>query len=603
MSNSINVALSEEGFLRSREERIELQRILTEELTLLSQIIENGKASPKEVERFFTVDEQLRQLKRINECEFDVARFSVEYFSDDANPDNDENLIPKGSNYDNMSEFHKELTGMLSKVSSKEKDDNIAWACPRRHAKTAYASNIFPVHQAVYKHRQFMVIVSETADMAGTFITWGNRQFKFNDKLIRDFGMLLHESPSKNELDNKQEYVTLNGVKIMARGAGGQMRGMRYGKSRPELIIFDDLEGEENVSTPEQMKKMEAWFNETALPALALDGIAVYIGTILCYDSLLDKVLRNDRRFEGRRYKAVKKFPSNTEMWTKWKKIYLSDKEGAVEQAKQFYEDNRQKMDEGVELLWSEYYGYYWFVVQLVNMGAKAFNQEYQNEPTDEERQIFKPENFVYYEDKDLLGKELEYYCGIDFAMGKEKGDFSSMITIAKNVHTDVCYIVDVYNERVHPKEFLEAIIENVKIYQYEGIAVETQMAQEFFADTLSDRLNDIGYPAHLRVTPVKQRTRKSLRIEAMSPDVNNGRIRFKYDQTDIIGQYTMYPMAPHDDMIDACEMAYGLATNHAQGTIANFGNYYSRQLSNEPKHARYSRYLNKLSYERKRGG
>ncbi|AVP37431.1 phage terminase large subunit [Staphylococcus felis] len=591
MSNVQNVALNDQGFLKTREERLKLVEVLTEELTLLMQLVEKGTATTRQVERFFIVDEQLKQLHRINDCEYDVARFSVEYFSDDGNPENDENLIPNGSNYDNMSQFHKELTGMLSKVASGEKKDNIAWACPRRHAKTAYGSNIFPVHQAVYKHRQFMVIVSETADMAGTFITWGNRQFKFNEKLINDFGRLLHESPSKNELDNKQEYVTLNGVKIMARGAGGQMRGMRYGKSRPELMVFDDLEGAENVSTPEQMRKTQSWFNEAALPALAKNGSAIYLGTVLCYDSLLDKTLRKDKRFESRRYRAVESFPDNTELWSKWREIYLADEPDATQKAEAFYEDNKAEMDKGVKLLWAEYYDYYWFVIQMTNMGAKSFNQEYQNEPTDEERQIFKVDQFAYYDESELNGKNLEYYCGIDFAMGKEKGDFSSIITLARNTESDVCYVVDVYNERVHPKDFIKAIVERVKYYQYENIAVETQMAQEFFADTLSDKLIDIGYPAHLRLVSVKQRTRKSLRIEAMSPDVNNGRVRFKKDQTDLIDQYEMYPMSPNDDMIDACEMAYNIATKRLSGEVSVIGNYYYGSGLDETRTLKYAKY------------
>lgn len=591
MSNTQNVALNDKGFLKSRKERLDLVSLLTEELTLLIQLVESGAATVRQVERFFTVDEQLKQLHRINDCEFDVARFSVEYFSDDANPENDENLIPTGSDYDNMSHFHKELTAMLSKVADGNKNDNIAWACPRRHAKTAYGSNIFPVHQAVFKHRQFMVIVSETAEMAGTFITWGNRQFKFNQKLIDDFGQLLHESPSKNELDNKQEYVTLNGVKIMTRGAGGQMRGMRYGKSRPELMVFDDLEGQENVSTPEQMRKTQAWFNEAALPALARDGIAVYLGTVLCYDSLLDKTLRKDKRFESRRYKAVESFPSNTELWSKWREMYLADEADATKKALDFYEGNKEAMTYGVDLLWSEYYDYYGFVIQMVNMGAKSFNQEYQNEPTDEERQIFKVDQFAIYEDAELEGKNIEYYCGIDFAMGKEKGDFSSIVTLARNVETDICYVADVYNERVHPKEFMRAIVERVKHYQYENIAVETQMAQEFFADTLSDKLIEVGYPAHLRLVSVKQRTRKTLRIEAMSPDVNNGRIRFKQDQTDLIDQYEMYPMSPNDDMIDACEMAYNIATKRLTGEIMMLGNYRYGSGEDDTKTLRYAKY------------
>ena len=603
--SQINVALGEDGFIRPREERLELQRMLDKERYLLYELIKSGNSTQGDRERFITVDKQYEQLERINESEFDVARFAIEYFSDDGNPENDENLIPKGGNYDNMSEFHHEFCSMLSSVAKDEVDEHIAWACPRQHAKTAYGTNIYPVHQAVYRHRTFIIVVSETVTVAGTFIQWGNRQLKFNRKLIEDFGMLLFERPSSNEIDNKEEYVTQNGVKVMARGAGGQMRGMRYGSTRPQLMILDDLESEEDVRTKEQRAKILAWFNEEALPAIDKSkGKVIYVGTILSFDSLLDIVIREDKRFRSRRYKAVESYATNSDLWDEWKDIYLADDEDASKKARQFYEDNEDKMLEGTKLLWGEYWTYYDFMVLLTNMGVKSFTQEYQNEPTDEERQIFKVEQFFYYDEGQTFSHEqFEFYAGIDFAMGKEKGDFSAMVTLAKNRTTGVCYVVDVFNKRLHPKEFIEVIIDRVRTYQYTLIAIEAQMAQEFFADTLGDRLQDLGYPAHTRLVPVKQRTRKELRIEAMSPDVHNGRIRYKKSQTELIGQYEKYPMVAYDDMVDATEMAYNIATDKNTGTIEVAGNYYARgkggkELSQQERLANYTK-----RYRRRRHG
>lgn len=598
-----NLALGEDGFLISREKRLETQRLLETERDLLIDIIKAGNDTPSDRSRFITIDEQIQQLERINSCEFDVAKFAVEYFSDDANPENDENLIPSGVNYDTMSAFHKEFSEMLSGIAKGDEDTNIAWACPRSHAKTAYGSNIFPIHQAAFKHRTFIVVLSETVTVAGAFIQWGNRQLKFNRKLIEDYGLLLYERPSNNEIDNKEEYVTRNGVKIMARGAGGQMRGMRFGNTRPQLMIFDDLEGEEDVNTKEQRVKMRNWFNEEALPAMdKVKGIALYVGTILCYDSLLDLVIRKDRRFKSRRYRAVMSFADNTALWDEWRDIYLADSETAQDDAKAFYRANEEAMLEGSEMLWGEYWTYYDFMVLLTNMGVKSFTQEYQNEPTDEERQIFKLDQFFYYDDDMYFDEDkYDFYCGIDFAMGKEKGDYSAIVTIAKNKATDVCYVVDVFNKRLHPKEFIEVIIDKVKQYQYTNIAVETQMAQEFFADTLSERLLEIGYPAHLRLISVKQRTRKELRIEAMSPDTTNGKIRFSKRHTELLGQYEKYPMVDFDDMVDATEMAYSCANLMAQGTIGTLKNYYSKSRTSpeESKAERYASYMRRFS----RGG
>ncbi|AMQ66673.1 hypothetical protein FDG96_gp14 [Bacillus phage Mgbh1] len=555
-------------FISPREERLELQRLLTEELSLLIELIEWGKAEPSHYDRFKEVDEELTQIKRINRAEYDVAYFAMEYFSEERNPENDGNLIPEGVTYETMSEFHIELCGLLSDVASGRQRQNVAWACPRQHAKTAYGSNIFPIHQIAYKHAEFIMVVSETTDSAGTFITWGNRQLKFNEKLRKDFGVLLNERATQNELDNKYEYITANGVKVVAKGANTQIRGARHGNKRPQVIILDDLEGKENVSTPDQMRKTRAWFDEELLPAMAKDGICLYLGTILCYDSLLDYVIRERRDFESRKYAAIMQFAERSDLWSKWREIYLSDSPTARMKAMEFYENNEDEMLKGVKLLWGEYWTYIDLIEKLTNMGAKSFNQEYQNEPTDEERQIFKPENMFYYTEFDIRNKPFEYYAGVDFAMGKERGDFSAIVTIAKNKNTGICYVVDVYLRRVHPDVFMKDIIEKTINFQYDRIAVEAQMAQDWFADQLRDRLAVRGYPAHTRLTKVKQRSRKALRIEALLPEIQAGKIRFSKKHTDLLDQLTLYPMHKHDDGPDALEMAYRAAQAGTSGIV-----------------------------------
>ena len=76
--------------------------------------------------------------------------------------------------------------------------------------------------------QKYIVEVSETTDVAGDFIKWTVNQLKFNDKLREDFGALLHEKPSMNEVDNKYEFITATGTKVEAKGIGTQMRGLRH---------------------------------------------------------------------------------------------------------------------------------------------------------------------------------------------------------------------------------------------------------------------------------------------------------------------------------------------------------------------------------------
>lgn len=451
---------------------------------------------------------------------------------------------------------------MLDRVSDDEVDRHIAWACPRGSAKTAYLSNVFPTHQLVYRKQQYIVLYSETTDVAGDFISWSRYQLKLNQKLIADFGRLLHERPTMNALDNRNEFITTTNAKVEAKGLGTQTRGMRHGSKRPTLAILDDLESKESTNTPELIEKNKSWFREEMLPALDENGLIVYLGTILCFDSLLDYVIRERGDFASKKYSAITSWAEREDLWDAWRAIYRKDSPTAYDDARAFYGAHEEEMLKGTEVLWSQRWTYYELMEILNNNGSKAFNEEYLNNPTDEERQIFKPEYFTYFNDDDLNYMDLEFFAGVDFAMGKEKGDYSVIATIARNIDTGTCYVVDIYMQRVHPDEFLQVVIDKTLKYQYDRMGVEAVMAQEWFADKLIDELQLRGYPGYTRINKIKQKTRKSIRIEALMPEVQSGLLRFhaKYKGSQELGQFEMYPMAKHDDVPDGVEHAYRTA-------------------------------------------
>src|SRR5690606_12414183 len=220
-------------------------------------------------------------------------------------------------------------------------------------------SNIYLVHQIVYRLRKYIVLFSETTDVAGDFITWGKFQLKLNAKLRNDFGELLHVKPSQNELDNKYEFITTSNTKVEAKGLGTQTRGLRHGASRPDLFILDDLESDESTNTPELIEKSKRWFREEMLPALAKDGICIYLGTILCFGSLLHYVVEERRDFESRKFSAVESFATRTDLWDKWGEIRRRDEKDAADKARVFYEEHKDEMLEGTSILWSGYWTYY----------------------------------------------------------------------------------------------------------------------------------------------------------------------------------------------------------------------------------------------------
>lgn len=60
--------------------------------------------------------------------------------------------------------------------------------------------------------------------------------------------------------------ITKGNVKLQAFGAGKRMRGLRHGPHRPDLVIGDDLENDENVKSPEQRDKLALAAPHRAFP-------------------------------------------------------------------------------------------------------------------------------------------------------------------------------------------------------------------------------------------------------------------------------------------------------------------------------------------------
>ncbi|MDG6356030.1 hypothetical protein QAA22_11710, partial [Glaesserella parasuis] len=75
---------------------------------------------------------------------------------------------------------------------------------------------------------------------------------------------------------------------------------------RPDLVILDDIENDEQVRNPEQRDKLHNWLKKTVLPLGSADGKldVIYIGTILHYDSVLNRTLAS-KAWNTAHFKAV----------------------------------------------------------------------------------------------------------------------------------------------------------------------------------------------------------------------------------------------------------------------------------------------------------
>lgn len=456
--------------------------------------------------------------------------------------------------------MHEELFAELQEAIENKTPDNIAAAAPRGNAKSTLASFALPIWCAVFKKKHYIVIVSDTADQANDFLSNIRAEFEDNSLLIDDFGYLEGLVWTNSDL-------ILHGdeVRIQALGAGKKIRGRRYKQWRPDLIICDDLENDENIQSPDQRKKMESWHAKALSKAGDERTDKVVVGTIMHYDSLLSKLLKNPI-YKTHKYQAIINWSASS-LWDEWQRIITNlENENRMKDALSYYEQNKDALLEGTKVLWPEKESYYNLMLQFIADGPAAFSSEKQNEPLSDDDRRFLPQWIQYYEDSDLVGKELYVVGWVDPSMGKQGGDTSAIITVASDYNYQV-YILDADIAKRHPDIIALDVIAKHRKYQYKDFGVEANQFQEYFKDTLKVKAEEAGVDIPLK--GIKQHSDKILRIQSLQPDIKNGRVKFKRDQQQLIEQLINFPSAAYDDGPDALEGALSLLGRRS--AIADF--------------------------------
>ncbi|MFA2595270.1 phage terminase large subunit [Bacillus cereus] len=535
-------------------------------LMKVNQKRQEGVELPREIlERAVALKQERKQVERILRCWTSALEFGYEYFSDDFNPENENNLIPSGIAPETAPDFHKELTDYLDNYLY-EPTNRLAWSVPRSHAKSTWLSNIYPIFNIVYNLRSFIVIISETEAGSRQFTEYVNNQLKHNKKLRDDFGILMSTNIRENEKDNNEQFVTLNNIKVLSASTQKQLRGARHLNERPDLIICDDLESSKNTNTPELRLKNLHWFNSVVVPLGSPDKTGfIYMGTLVHPSGLLPAVMaRAD--FKSKRYSAIVSPPVNQELWDEYERIY-SDAENPnrKEDAEKYYFENQERMDEGVKTLWAGRFPYYKLLQEKHNVGTRAFNSEYLNIPYSDEDAIFKPSMFTFFDEKDLYDQfnrhiPLELYGFWDIAI-TGKGDYNCIVTLGRDRRTGIFYVLDCWLKKCNMHEALEVAAQKIMQFEHHTFGVETVQAQWSAFKQLQQLLVAKGY-YKTRLKPIQPRSKKEQRIEMLEPLVEQGALRFKRTQRLAVEMFEQFPNHDHDDAPDAIASCVDLAGN-----------------------------------------
>ena len=196
--------------------------------------------------------------------------------------------------------FHRAAWTLYSSNHSQ-----VGCVAPRDHAKSTALTFDYMLAELLFRSSDYAILISSTEDKAAEQLTNISDELHDNVDLRAEFQVLDFEVDGKTEIVVR--FVDGHRFRILARGAEQKIRGAMWKGKRPNLIVCDDMEDDEQVENKDRRAKFRRWFFRAAKQALSKSGKIRVHGTILHEDSLLARLQKN-RTWMFQFYKAHNSF-------------------------------------------------------------------------------------------------------------------------------------------------------------------------------------------------------------------------------------------------------------------------------------------------------
>ena len=301
--------LTEKEFLKAVEEYAAAQRLLIE----------------TEVDGF-PINER-DQKARVDRAQNDFEFFAKTYFPHYITSE--------------PSVFHRFVFEQIPKLIDDQRGRKKAIAAPRGEAKSTLLSVILVVWVLLTNRKRFVVIAKDAFDQAALELESVKAELGYNPRLSQDYP----EATGEGQIWQVGAIKTHTNRRVMVGGMNKKFRGYRDGAYRPDLVVLDDIENDENVRKKAQRDKVYQRVNKEVLKLGPPDGSmdVLLVGTVLHYDAAFSRFLKHPS-WGGVRFKAIISMPDRMDLWDKWQEVYLNEGEDA---ARAFYARRKKLMDEG----------------------------------------------------------------------------------------------------------------------------------------------------------------------------------------------------------------------------------------------------------------
>lgn len=470
-----------------------------------------------------------------------------------------------------LAEVHEELWKDIQDSIIGNGPEQLGRVLSRGTGKSAFGTLGPTCWSVAYKHKTYVLICSDIGSTAEKFIKDIKDNMIENKYIELAFEKLLDDK-NRNFICNATQLEFVNHTFVEAISSTSPMRGRKYKNVRPDLIILDDYQSEDDVRTEEAREKKWKRYSDDVKFAkqrpVKRDGKIVKKGTVLMawgtqqhkecfYSRLLKSSTWKFKKYRGVDIDNVDEY-FNSGLWLGFKNILNDFNNPAhLEDAKEFYYQREKDMQ--FIKLWPEF----WDCLDLAldyYENPNSFKQEVQGDVDaigekwfksqhTETREVIETHNFI----KTMLV--------VDPASGGgRKNDYSAyMIGSTADNGYKYCRKGELakINARQNFDKYVDHMIELLLEYpETTHVFIEKNTFNGADANQLERRLKEHPILKYRNITIINetQRKNKDDKISTIVPFVNRGEFIFCAEDEEFNNQFMEFAgqkYTLHDDAAD----------------------------------------------------
>lgn len=433
-------------------------------------------------------------------------------------------------------DFHRELWKLCC-----GEEKFVAIAAPRGHGKSTAVTYAYLLTELLFRQSKYALIVSDSFSQAGLFLGDIIKELRDNEDIHGLFGDI--EFVKSTEDDIICRFTDGHQFRVQARGAEQKLRGLKWLNRRPDLIICDDMESDEQVLNKDRREKFRRWFYSALIPCLSVTGKIRAVGTILHLDSLLERLMPESQLAALGSVRLRELVTEELRQYTKYRTPWHSIK----------YKAHNEDFS---QILWPDR----WTKEALVERKAQyaqqglsdAYSQEMLNTPLDEGNAFFKKSDFVHLKDTDRK-KSLNYYIACDLAISQKQRSDYSVFAVAGMDDEGRLQCVNIIRDRMDAMQLVETILALQRLYKPILFGIEAGIIQKSIGPYLNEAM--LKSDTFVNTVLLKPAGDKLTRARSMQARMRAGAVKFDssadwYQAFE--DELLRFPRDRHDDQVDA---------------------------------------------------